>query len=351
MSVELTVIKSSAVSSSFWQTLTSAMPTWFQDGGSIMWLLLTISFLVSIVTLERAFIWVSYKLKKERYLTNDCFANLNKSDKEQALISCLALDTPALNMLKHGIQTLPFSPQEKMRSYANEQVNLMSSGQSLLRAAVPIALLLGVLGTLLNLIEAFNSLSLQPSSTTGELFGALSNAFICSAFAVCVALLSFTPLRIFQAQIDKLRAHLQTMQSEFNYICQQKTLVTNNISAIMSQQDKREDNLVDSTKTVAEQSEMPYHYEFEEGSGDVSVNLHKEMEGLQKPSASSLIDMYKDELETSSKAKKRGKDGAPSLLDIYDDAVSEDQELYGVNEVELQEQQENAHLKKADHPR
>ena len=348
MAVEVTVIKSTAIAPSVFQQVAVTMPEWFQQGGVVMWLLLLTSFLVTIVTLERSFLWVSYYLKKERFLINDCFASLNKNEKEQALIFCQTMKTPALNMLKKGIISLPFSPQEKMKSYAQYQINLMSQGQSLLNTAIFVALLLGFLGTILGLIDSLNMLNLQNNNSLNALFVEISHALITTAFGLCIAIFALIPYKIFQTQTHKLHDHLQNISNEFNDICQQKSLITNQISKIMELQKKRINGTFHTTETVAEQSEMPYHYEFKEGSDEVNVSLHKDMKDLHKTSQSSILDMYKDELNSTSKKKKIGEDAPSSLYDIHGSAVNETQELYGIDEVKLQEQQEKTHLTKAE---
>ncbi|WP_022942926.1 MotA/TolQ/ExbB proton channel family protein [Psychromonas hadalis] len=346
MAVEVTVIKSTAVDPTFIQQIVATMPEWFQQGGVVMWLLLFTSFLVTIVTLERTTSWLTYLLKKEHFLINDCFASLNKDEKEQALIFCQTLDTPALNMLKQGINTLPFCPKIKMDCYAKMQISQLSQGQSLLLSAVTVALLLGALGTTLGLIDSLNNLSQQGVETLSAVVGVIAHALIALASGLCVALFAFIPYKIFQAQLRKLNQHLQNISDEFSHICQQKHLITNQISAIMKIQEQRLTVALSETETVAEQSEMPYHYEFKEGSDEVNVSLHKEMKDLQTTSQSSIIDMYKNELNISFKKKKIAEDAPSSLQDRYESAVNEKQELYGINEVELQEQQETAHLKK-----
>lgn len=354
MAVEVTVIKSTTVDLNFFQQFIAAMPEWFLQGGVVMWLLLLTSFLVTIVSLERAFSWFSYHLKKEHFPLNECLASLNKNEKQQALIHCQKLDTPALNMLKHGIDSLPFSPQQKMDAYAKNQVNLMLQGQALLRSAVIIAILLGFLGTALGLIESLNTLNQQNNSTLSALFGEISHALIATAAGLSVALFAYVPYQIFQNQAEKLKAHLQDISSEFSYICQQKSLVTNQISEIMALQEKRLGSSLHATETVAEQSEMPYHYEFKEGSDEVNVSLHKEMKDLHKTSQSSLIEMYKDTLNQGPQKRKRKRknknadNSHSSLFETHQSAVNDEQELYGVDEVKLQEQQETAHLKKAE---
>jgi hypothetical protein len=72
------------------QQLNQAMPLWFQQGGLIMWLLLLTSFLTTVVTLERCFVWLHYYFKKEHLPLLDCFAYLNKKEKTNAhLVSML----------------------------------------------------------------------------------------------------------------------------------------------------------------------------------------------------------------------------------------------------------------------
>ena len=113
----------------------------------------------------------------------------------------------------------------------------------------------------------------------------------------------------------------------------------------MKLQEKRINGAFTERTTHADQSEMPYHYEFKEGSDEVNVSLHTEMQDLHKTSQSSIIDMYKNELNSVTNNKKVV-DGSPSpLIERYEEAANETQELYGVDEVELQEQQETAHLK------
>jgi biopolymer transport protein ExbB len=351
MAVEVTVIKSTTVAPTILQQIASSMPEWFQQGGIVMWLLLFTSFLVTIVSLERTFSWFTYLMEKERPVINDIFAALSKNKKSQALIYSKILNTPALRMLKHGIETLPFSPKEKMNSYAKVQIGTLSQGQTLLSSAVIIAILLGFLGMALGLIHAFNNINLLQENIQGQstntLLSAISNSFIPVAFGLGVALFAFIPYKIFQTQLEKLQQHLDNIGSEFSHICQQRQLITNQLSEIMKIQESRLANAAsdNETETVAEQSEMPYHYEFKEGSDEVNVSIHKDMQDLQKTSQSSLIDMYKDELNIPTKKRKIADDAPPSLLDRYKDSANEEQELYGISEVDLQEQQETAHLK------
>ncbi len=313
---------------SIFQEIQHSMPQWFQQGGIVMWLLLLAAFLSTLVTLERLFVWARYHFKAERFPLRDCFAALNQQQKLQALQSCRTLDTPALNMLAHGIQALPFSPNEKMESYAEKQISLMSRGQSLLDTVITMAPMLGILGTVLGIIDSFNILSLQGVENPTAVVGGIAQALISTAMGLVVALFALLPYNLFRSFIQKLTLHLEGIGSEFYHICQQKTLITNQASEIMrihaaSQKDSTAKD--SETATVAEHSEMPYHYEFNEDSDEIQVNLHEEMANINKTTQASLLEMYSG-----------GKD--------------DQQEFYGVDEVKLQELQEKAQLSKTRKP-
>jgi len=301
------------------QQINQAMPLWFQQGGLIMWLLLLTSFLTTIVTLERCFVWTHYYFKKEHFPLLDCFAHLNKKEKTNALLACQRLDTPALNMLAFGINALPFSPNEKMESYAERQIHNMSRGQTLLDTVITLAPMLGILGTVLGIIHSFNILGSQGIDNPTEVVAGIAQALVSTAMGLSVALLALLPFNLFRSLLQKLTLHLEGVGSDFYHICQQKSLVTNELSDIMKIQEQSraaKDN--DQELKYAEQkdSDMPYHYEFKEGTDEVSVNLHDEMKELNKTSQESLVEMYAC-------------------------AVNEKQEYFGVDEIELQKQQES----------
>jgi len=302
------------------QQINQAMPLWFQQGGLIMWLLLLTSFFVTVVTLERCFVWAHYHLKKEHFPLLDCFACLNKKEKTNALLACQRLETPALNMLAFGINALPFSPNEKMESYAERQIHNMARGQTLLDTVITLAPMLGILGTVLGIIHSFNILGAQGVDNPTEVVAGIAQALVSTAMGLSVALLALLPFNLFRSLLQKLTLHLEGVGSEFYHICHQKRLITNELSDIMKMQEQSragKDNEQVFKYAAQKDSDMPYHYEFEEGSDEVSVSLHDDMKELNKTSQESLVEMYAS-------------------------AVNEKQEYFGVDEIELQKQQESA---------
>lgn len=285
---------------SLFQQFQQTMPQWFQQGGVVMWLLLLASFLTSIVTLERIFIWTKYYLTGERAVLQNCFSALNQSQKTEALRLCQTLDTPALNMLAHGINALPFAPNEIMESYAEKQISLMSRGQSLLDTVITLAPMLGILGTVLGIIDSFNILSLQGVENPTAVVGGIAQALISTAMGLCVALLALLPYNLFRAFIQKLTLHLEGSGSEFYHLCQQKSLLNHNGCQKMATQEgshTHEEPAEYKIAAVADYNEVPYHYEFREGSDKVKVKLHADLPDIHKTTQKSLLEMYTNAID------------------------------------------------------
>ncbi|MFT6984921.1 MAG: biopolymer transport protein ExbB/TolQ [Psychromonas sp.] len=286
------------------EQIQQTMPQWFQQGGIVMWLLLLASFLTTTVTLERFFGWTKYYLTRERTVLHDCFSALNRHQKRDALLHCQKLDTPALNMLARGINALPFPPNEIMESYAEKQISLMSRGQSLLDTVITLAPMLGILGTVLGIIDSFNILSLQGVENPTAVVGGIAQALISTAMGLCVALLALLPYNLFRSFIQKLTLHLESSGSEFYHVCHQKSLITNKISEIMKTQEA-------SHTTKNKIDSVSRDYELKEGSDKVKGKLNAEIQAIHKTTQKSVIEMYanaidnRDELKQSEPATEK----------------------------------------------
>jgi|GEM_PF-2393131 len=268
---------------SIFQQIQLTMPQWFQQGGVVMWLLLLASFLTSIVTLERIFIWAKYYLTREQPVLQNCFKALNQHKQSDALALCRTLDTPALNMLAHGIDALPFPPNEIMESYAEKQISLMSRGQSLLDTVITLAPMLGILGTVLGIIDSFNILSLQGVENPTAVVGGIAQALISTAMGLCVAMLALLPYNLFRAFIQKLTLHLEGSGSEFYHLCHQKRLFSNHDAAVV--------NLRQASGN-------------DKGSDEVKVKLHGQM-NIHKSTQKSLLEMYANAIDSKDQLKQQ----------------------------------------------
>lgn len=287
------VISSTSVETNFLAEFAQVMPTWFLQGGNVMWVLLLFSFITTVVTLERISTWIIYFPKQENNALQNCYAALNNHQKSEALCFSKELDTPALIMIKQAILALPFSPDKKMQAYAAQEISLMSKGQSWLKLVFHSSPIIGLLGSSFVASSALANHEIHIEQT-------ISMALIPFSGGLLISLLAQLPYHLFQSFLKQLEVHLTKVQSEFLYICQQRNLITNKVSSIMQTQ---ENSLMSDSKikpnaevdAVADHNEMPYHYDFKAGTDEVKVTIHpQEMGDIAKPTQKSLQDMYED---------------------------------------------------------
>ncbi|WP_417696274.1 MotA/TolQ/ExbB proton channel family protein [Psychromonas sp.] len=272
--------------------ITQYMPTWFQQGGSIMWLLLLLSIITNVVILERLFFWFIYSLQKERYIVQECFAALTRQQKTEALLACQALKSPALTMLQEGINLLPLSPKERMTYAQKIQISQMSRGQKLLRSAMFITPILGLSGALLILTQSFDMFSHQTIQDAAVIIPSIAQALIPLTCSVAILLLILVPHQLFRSLLIKQTLHLENIRHQFHHICMQHHLVQTSEEA----PSPKEEVVKQENKPVSEQQEMPYHYEFSDETGEVHVAIHEQTEAIKQVPHSAIAKMYNQEL-------------------------------------------------------
>jgi len=292
-----------------YQSLVENMPLWFQQGGFIMWILLLLSFLTTLISIDRLFFWLTYFTQKEHFILQECYAALHKKQKTNALLATKKLNTPALKLLATAIADLPFYTDKKMRSYADSQINMISRGQAILRYTIITAPLFGLLGTIISII--LSAAKIGQLSTFTEMIPFIANTLIPLASGLSVSLFAIIPLSLFNNWLKNLTLHLYHVIAHFDYICQLKKLSDQAPQTHVNKNNSNKNNTNKNseaelpTKSVSEQipmqMQMPYHYEFSEETGEVNVTIHEQSETIKRVSAESIANMYNQEPSPSEK--------------------------------------------------
>lgn len=179
------------------------IPELFDQGGIAMWPLLFLSILALGTIIERIWFW-SRILTREREVSGRVLEaarrewNAAKEISQRAgmlpmgrfLYSALKLDQPDPEVFRLALETS-----------ANEELTIMSKGDKVLEAVIALAPLLGLLGTVLGLINSLGSIQLTDlgsgNATTRTSLG-ISEALISTAAGLIIAILSLAFYRLFQ---------------------------------------------------------------------------------------------------------------------------------------------------------
>ncbi|MGK7878367.1 MAG: MotA/TolQ/ExbB proton channel family protein [Xenococcaceae cyanobacterium] len=168
-----------------------------------MWPLLFLSILALGTILERAWFWSRVLLKQGQVL---------KSIMEAAVRNWEVVEEIARDYRRHPIGNFLYAPLRlsnpepevfhlALEAAADDELALMRRGDKVLEAVIALSPLLGLLGTVLGLIQSLSSISvsdLGTASTTNVTLG-IGESLISTAAGLVVAIISLAFYRLFQA--------------------------------------------------------------------------------------------------------------------------------------------------------
>ncbi|NJK66703.1 MAG: MotA/TolQ/ExbB proton channel family protein [Microcoleus sp. CSU_2_2] len=175
----------------------------FQKGGPAMYPLLVLSILSVSTIIERLWFWASL-LSKEKQIVhrileaarsdwgaaNEIARQANRQPIGRFLSAPLRLYNPEPELFRLALEAA-----------ADEELASMRRGDKILESVIALAPLLGLLGTVLGLINSLSSIRLGDigtAATTGVTLG-ISEALITTASGMVVAIFTLVFYRIFQA--------------------------------------------------------------------------------------------------------------------------------------------------------
>ncbi len=175
----------------------------FQKGGPAMYPLLVLSILSVSTIIERLWFWASL-LTKEKQIVNRILDAARTDWGAANEIARQANRQPIGRFLSAPLRL--YNPEPELfrlalESAADEELASMRRGDKVLESVIALSPLLGLLGTVLGLINSLSSIRLGDigtAATTGVTLG-ISEALITTASGMVVAIFTLVFYRIFQA--------------------------------------------------------------------------------------------------------------------------------------------------------
>nr|WP_221197236.1 MotA/TolQ/ExbB proton channel family protein [Simiduia aestuariiviva] len=171
-----------------------------------MWPILLCSLAVVGITLERLWTLDAQKIAPRHLLAqvwgwiknNQLDANKIKELKQSSQLGKIL--AAGLSNSRHGRDIMRDTIQEA----AAEVVHSLEQYLGALATIAAVAPLLGLLGTVIGMIDVFNTITEQGTGNAGALAGGISQALITTAAGLCVAIPAMIAHRIFIRKVDSL---------------------------------------------------------------------------------------------------------------------------------------------------
>lgn len=174
-------------------------------GGWLMWPILLCSVLSVAVVIERFMAFHRARIDTRAFLER-ILRLVNESRNSEAVDLCRLTPGPVSRILEVGILLIGHSKatiSDAMEEAATLEMSRLERRISLLGTVAQIAPLLGLLGTVVGMIEVFQRIeSMQGNYTASDLAGGIWTALITTAAGLTVAIPTLTAFNYFTRQTD-----------------------------------------------------------------------------------------------------------------------------------------------------
>jgi biopolymer transport protein ExbB len=191
------------------------MREFFIKGGPVMWPLLICSILSLAVTFERARFWWQVNRRNDGTLLDSIFERVEQGDHQGAVARGAGIKGIEGRMLMTGLANHDHGLKESMEAEAVGQIERMNKGMNILDTIITMAPLLGILGTVLGIIESFDLLSLSGIQDPKAVIGGISQALITTASGLTVALVTLIPFNYYSVRVQRATRRLEKTGTRF----------------------------------------------------------------------------------------------------------------------------------------
>lgn len=197
----------------------------FARGGIAMWPLLVLSVLALGNIIERIWFW-SRILTREREVAGRVLEAARREWTAAAEIAQRANKLPMGRFLQAALKLEAPDPEVfrlALETAANEELAVMRRGEKALEAVIALAPLLGLLGTVVGLINSLGSIQLSDlgsDAAAGTALG-IGEALISTAAGLVIAIVSLAFYRLFQGFVFGQAKVLRQSGSELELLYRQ----------------------------------------------------------------------------------------------------------------------------------
>lgn len=184
------------------------LPEWLANGGPVMWLLVLLSLVASAIVIAKL---IQFALLRPLASANGdkALALLRQGEAQAAADQAQAGKDPLSRTLA-TVLALTNDWEEAALRQARQQIESLRGGMRALELIAAVAPLLGLLGTVFGMIEAFRALEQAGSQVDPSLLsGGIWEALLTTAAGLTVAIPALAAFHWFDRTLERLRFLLE----------------------------------------------------------------------------------------------------------------------------------------------
>ena len=200
----------------------------FIKGGPVMYPLLFCSILSLTVIIERTIFWIGVGMRKNQALLDEVLELCRKGDWESIRIKAAGSKNYVIRVLISGILHREYSLSKAMESAAADEIGRMGRFMGVLDTMITVAPLLGILGTVLGIIESFSMLDSFGIQNPQAVTGGIAQALITTASGLTIAIITVFPYNYFNSLIEKAASTIEKYATSFEIVYERIVMSENN---------------------------------------------------------------------------------------------------------------------------
>jgi len=189
----------------------------FLNGGLVMWPILFCSVVALAVAIDRFLVLRRAKINLPAFLVR-IRGFIKDKDMSGAASFCLREKSPIANMVRKGLKKFGMGHErvkEAIENAGRQEVSKLEKGLAILATVAGVAPLLGFLGTVTGMIQAFMRIEdLAGAASPSDLAGGIWEALLTTAFGLIVGIPAYVAYNYFLSWITRFVADMETVAND-----------------------------------------------------------------------------------------------------------------------------------------
>ena len=184
-------------------------------GGLVMYPLLLCSLVSLTVIFERIIFWCRRARSGDSELVQGMFDVAEGREPRATPEGHGATRDYLAVVLAAGLEHRDLGPREAMEAAAQQQMASMKRGLGILHTIIAMAPLLGILGTVVGIIQSFDVLGRAGISDPRAVTGGIAQALVTTAAGLSIAIATLIPYEYFAARVRRAAEKLSLVTTQF----------------------------------------------------------------------------------------------------------------------------------------
>jgi biopolymer transport protein ExbB len=181
----------------------------FVHGGWIMWPILLVSFVAVTAVVERTIFLVTENTRRQPAVVEQMLDKVEDGDAKGAVAIGSNSKDYVAKVLVYALTHKDHSLTNAFTRAANQELNRFQRGIAVLDTCITISPLLGLLGTVLGMMNTFGALGDGDiAANAGKITGGVGEALIATAAGLLIAIVGLLPYNILNTRVEEARHNI-----------------------------------------------------------------------------------------------------------------------------------------------